>query len=82
VSLPRRDPSITIEDLREAGARFLEAGEAYWEMMQKTGIGGAVAWCSSTEGGLAIFTRGEYRETLLRNIEQIGPTHSFGAARE
>lgn len=80
MSLPRRDPSFKVDELQELGAKFIEAGKAYWEAMHKAGMGGALAWIENTESGLVIYTRGEYRETLLRNIPEIGPVYHFGTA--
>jgi len=81
MSIPKPDPAFTTEQLREAGHRFIEAGRAYWEAMHKAGIGGALAWYES-ENGLVIFTRGEYRQTLLKNIPEVGPVLQLGAARD
>jgi hypothetical protein len=80
MSLPRLDPTITVEQLEECGQRFLEAGYAYWEMMNKIKkLGGAVAWITNGDGHMVIFTRGEYSDTLLRNIDRLGPSFQFGA---
>ena len=82
MSIPRRDPHFTMEQLREVGDRFLKVGYEYWEALHKAGIGGACAWVEDNEKGLVIFTRGEYRDTLLRNIPELGPVHQFGSAGE
>ena len=81
MSIPKCDPGFTVEDLRAESARFLDAGRRYWEAMHKAGIGGALAWTEG-DGGLVIFTRGEYREVLLRNIPEVGPVVHFGSARD
>lgn len=80
MSLPRRDPVFTMADLHAEATKFLAAGHAYFEAAHKAGIGGAVIWTEDTEHGLVIFTRGEYRETLLRNIPELGPVVQYGAA--
>lgn len=80
MSLPRRDPKFTMTELQAMSDKFLEAGKAYWEAMHKAGLGGALAWVEDSEKGLVIFTRGEYRTTLMSNIPEIGPVHHFGAA--
>lgn len=80
MSIPRLDPTITVEQLSECGQKFLDAGFAYWEMMQKVkGLGGAIAWIDNTDGHMVIFTRGEYSQQLVSNIERQGPTFKFGA---
>jgi hypothetical protein len=79
MSLPKRDPNFTMAQLQEVGAELLASALKYWEASHKAGIYGAVIWVESPEG-LVIVTRGEYRETLLRNIEFVGPARSFGAA--
>lgn len=79
MSIPRRDPTFTVNDLRKAGERFRDAGAAYWEAVHKAGLpGGAVIWLQMDDGSLAIFTRVEYRDTLLKNIHEIGTPFSFG----
>jgi hypothetical protein len=82
MSLPKEDPNFTMAELRTAGTAFVEAGKAYWEAMQKAGMHGAVSWLQSTEGSLVIFTRGEYRERLLRNVHEVGPVYHFGSAQD
>lgn len=78
--LPKVDSDYTMAELHEEAARFIEAGKRYWTAMHKAGIGGALAWVEFGADGLVIYTRGEYRETLLRNIPEVGPVHHFGAA--
>ncbi len=80
MSIPRRDPNFTMADLAEVGDRFLEAGREYWKAAHKAGIDGAAIWLISEDGEMVIFTRGEYRYTLMGNIEQIGPARAFGVA--
>lgn len=80
MSLPKLDPTITVEQLSECGQRFLEAGYAYWEMCNKIKkLGGAVQWVNNEQGYMAIFTRGEYAQQLVANIERQGPVFNFGA---
>lgn len=69
-----------MSDLHKASDKFIAAGKAYWEAMHKAGMGGALAWVEDSGEGLVIFTRGEYREVLLRNIPEVGQVHQFGAA--
>lgn len=71
---------ITLEELQAEAAKFLAAGKAYWDLMQRAPrMGGAISWVKDTEGGMVIFTRGEYSEQLLRNIENCGPVTHFGS---
>jgi len=79
--LPKRDPNYTMAELDEEAALFLAAGRRYYDAAHRAGIYGAIVWASDTEGGLVIFSRGEYRERLLQNIEGAGPVRHFGAAR-
>lgn len=45
MSIPRRDPNLTVKDLKKAANKFRDARHAYWEMAHKTGlIDGAVVW--------------------------------------
>jgi hypothetical protein len=79
MSIPKRDPSFTMTDLNEAAGRFLAAGQEYWEACRKAGLDiGSVTWIEDSAKGLAIFTRGEYRDTIMRNIPDVGRTYSLG----
>lgn len=79
MSIPRIDPNMTMKELDKEGALFLKAGKRYWEAAHKAGISGAVIWLDDTEGFGVIFTRGEYKQQIIGNIERMGPTRSFGA---
>lgn len=48
-----------------------EAGHDLFKARRKEGLGGAVCWVEYGDGTVVIFTRGEYRETLMRNIDEI-----------
>jgi hypothetical protein len=74
--------AMTMDELREAGDRLLIAAQEYWVAAHKAGISGAVIWLEDRDKGLVIFTRGEYRATILRNIHEIGPARVFGAVDE
>lgn len=80
MSLPRLDPTITVEQLNECGQKLLDAAYAYWEMCNKINkLGGAVVWLEDGTKGMVIFTRGEYGRQLVSNIERQGPVFTFGA---
>jgi hypothetical protein len=79
MSVPRIDPKFTLKDLSHVGEKFLDAGNDYWAAAHKAGIGGAIMWLTSESGAMVIYTRGEYKDSLLANIERQGPTTSFGA---
>ena len=71
------------QELRAAFDKFVEAGSDYWLALHKFDPRiGAVVWVESPVG-LAIFTRGEYRDQLMRNIHDIAsPVISIGGTRE
>lgn len=69
-------------ELKELAQRLLDTAVEYNEMANKEGIHGAVIWLTGSDGELVIVTRGEYRERLMRNIQETGPTRSFGYAKE
>lgn len=78
-----RGKPLTMEELSTVGEEFLAAGYKYWEAMHRVpGLGGAIAWISDTNDGLVIFTRGEYRDTILRNIPELGPVKHFGVGKQ
>ena len=82
MSIPRRDPKYTIEDLHKDGLKFLKAGLKFWEGREKAGMGGAIAWFKDPQHGMVIFTRGEYAQQLVNNIEAQGPTYQFGGMKD
>lgn len=73
MSIPRRDPTLTVKDLKKTADAFGAAGLAHWEMAQKTGLcDGAVVWVQNEDGSLVIFTRGEYADTLRNAVSDGG----------
>ena len=69
-----------MSDLQSAADRFLAAGKEYWDACAKAGLNvGAVIWIEDSHKGLGVFTRGEYRATILRNIPEVGQVYQFGA---
>lgn len=79
MSIPRRDPNFTMDDLEKVAAEFLAAGKKYWEAAHKAGIVGAVIWVENAEKGFVLYSRGEYKNTILQNIPGLGNERSFGA---
>lgn len=82
MSIPRVDPAYTTKKLHEEAELYLAAGKRYWEAMAKAGMGGAIAWIKDTEGFGCVFTRGEYTDQLLRNIDRLGTVHHFGCMKD
>lgn len=58
-------------ELVAKGQALLDAAYDYWQAMQRAGKGGALFWLDDSSGRTVIFTRGEYRPTLLYNVDQI-----------
>jgi hypothetical protein len=80
MSIPRVDPTFTAVDLKAAADKFIDAGHKYWEACHKSGlVAGAVVWCADGDGYMALFTRGEYRSTLICNIDGLGTSYAFGS---
>ena len=73
---------MTMEELNEEAKLFLAAGMRYWKAAHKAGIGGAVIWLKDTNGFGCIFSRGEYCDRMVANIETQGPTKYFGAMKD
>lgn len=82
MSIPRSDPSYTVVDLHKDGQAFLKAGQRFWEGRAKAGMSGATAWYKDGDLGMVIFTRGEYAQQLINNIEAQGPVFHFGSTKE
>lgn len=81
--IPKRDPNFTMADLQRKADAFLTAGQEYWDSCRKAGLDvGSVTWIENTSTGMAIFTRGEYRDTLLRNIPDVGRVYHLGGVME
>lgn len=79
----RRDPNFTMKDLQKAADKFLAAGQEYKDATQKAGLNvGAVIWYENSHKGLCVFTRGEYRDTILRNIPEVGQIYNLGVVLE
>ncbi len=80
MSILRRDPNFTMSNLQSAADRFLAAGKEYWDACAKAGLNvGAVIWIENSDKGLGVFTRGEYRDVILRNIPEVGQVYQLGA---
>lgn len=71
-----------LDKLKEIGTRLLAVAHEYHRAAREAEIGGAVIWLQDTSGKLVIITRGEYREQLMRGIENVGPTHHFGSTAD
>ena len=66
----------------EAAKRLLAAAHEFWKACNAEGQYGAVQWLTDTDGALIIFTRGEYKDRLMRNVDmlpsQVANVHLFG----
>lgn len=57
------------DELKKSAAALLAAGHAYFQEMRKRNLAGGCIWLTDMDGAMVIFTRGEYRDRLLHNIE-------------
>ena len=64
---------ITDAERIKAAQNLLDAAHQYWriERDRSKSPSAAVRWLSDATGAVLIFTRGEYRETLMRNIDAL-----------
>lgn len=70
-------------ELKASGQALLDAAHSYFNMMRKRGLAGGCIWLTAMDGSMVVFTRGEYREKLLWNIEtnlDAKRAFSFGTA--
>lgn len=70
-------------ELQSAAEKLLEAAHAYYKIMQKKDLAGGCIWLTDKDGAMVVFTRGEFKNQLLHNIETRLPferTYSFGVA--
>lgn len=67
------DPKLGIADLKKSADELMKAAYNYWEMCHKTGlVTGAVVFFTDDKGQMVVFTRGEYRSTIMQNIDRLG----------
>jgi hypothetical protein len=74
-------PALMDAKRKAAGQKLLDAAAEFWAACNAEGQYGAVQWLVGTGGELVIFTRGEYRETLMANIyalPNVEKIHLFG----
>jgi len=64
------NPEAYIE-LRESGQILISSARAFWEVHQKLCGPRAVVWLEDDSGGLILFTRGEYKSQIMRNIAPL-----------
>ena len=64
-------------DLQRSAERLLEAAMDYFEAHKRATGGAAVVWLKDTAGRMVVLTRGEYRDTLMRNIDRLIPDRGF-----
>jgi hypothetical protein len=70
-------------ELKACGQALLDAAHAYFKLMRKRGLAGGCVWLTAMDGSMVVFTRGEYRDRLLYNIEtnfDAKRAYSFGTA--
>ncbi len=71
------------KEMGDAAEALLEAAQAYYRVMQKKRLAGGCIWLTDKDGAMVVFTRGEYRHRLLRNIGSefdAGLIYNFGVA--
>lgn len=58
---------------RDAAEALLAAGHEFWLSVGRENYKaqGAVQWLTASDGSLVLFTRGEYKQTLLNNIAAL-----------
>lgn len=55
----------------KAAQELFDAAYRFWNACQEEGQHGAVQWLNGSLGELIVFTRGEYRDTILKNIQSL-----------
>ncbi|MEA1878626.1 MAG: hypothetical protein U9N86_17425 [Bacteroidota bacterium] len=51
--------------------KLLDTAQDFWDACHEEGQQGAVQWLEGTGNELLIYTRSEYRETLMANINKL-----------
>lgn len=61
----------TYEELKAKGDALILAARAFWLAHRQACGPCAVVWLKDTSGHLIVFTRGEYRDQIMRNVGPI-----------
>jgi hypothetical protein len=64
----RTDDDKALHDAAEA---LMEAAMRYWREYRRVTGGAAVVWIKDEDGRMVVLTRGEYHQTLMRNIDVL-----------
>lgn len=64
-------PTSGDPQLHDAAQRLLAAALAYWREYARVTGGNGVVWLAGSGGELVILTRGEYRDTLMQNVDRL-----------
>lgn len=54
------------DEMYQAAQELLAAANNYWKLYQKNLGSGAVVWLSNNNDHFVLFTRGEYRDAIIR----------------
>ncbi len=54
--------------LYDLGQTLIEAGYAFWQEHQKVHGSNAVVWLDTATGMFLLFTRGEYKKSIMANL--------------
>ena len=69
--------STELKELDEACRHLLESAHRFWKLQEKITDSGAVKWVTFHDGSVLVFTRGEYKDQLMRNIEPLSGPLTF-----
>lgn len=61
-----RDSELTVK-----AQKFLDAAHEYWKEHQKHIGTCSVVWVEGSDGKFALFTNGEYRDSIMMSVEKI-----------
>ena len=72
-----KEISIAEAERAATAQALLTCAQEFWYSERGAGAQGAVKWLTGDDGSLVIYTRGEYRDTLMRNIGEVGNKEHF-----
>ena len=61
-----------IQKIKDVTAKAFEACYEHWKLLDSLCNNGAVKWSENENGALIIYTRGEYKKKILKNIFEMG----------
>jgi len=60
-----------IEKIKDITTRVFETCYEHWKILNACGNRGAVKWSENESGAMVLYTRGEYKKAILKNVFEL-----------